>query len=126
MVRDRVNSILDQGDLSESVSVNEGVGNLLRRGRKLQPWDMENMSNVPDTFIELINDYTNSSHYETHVQNEYKQLVDLIVEKVDEFCYLELENQDKEKCNEERGHDIFSPRHGDKQILTNHSEHPDG
>jgi hypothetical protein len=86
MVRDKVNSILDQGDLSESVSVNEGVGHFLRRGRKLQPRETENMSNVPDTFMELINDYTNSSHYETHVQNEYKQLVDLIVEKVDEFC----------------------------------------
>jgi hypothetical protein len=67
MVRDKVNSILDQGDLSESVSVNEGAGHLMRRGRKLQPWEMENMTNVPDTFMELINDYTNSYHYETHV-----------------------------------------------------------
>jgi hypothetical protein len=125
MVRDEVNSILDHGDRSESVSVNEGVGHLLCRGRKLKSWEIENMSNVPDTFMELINDYTNSSHYETHVQNEYKQLVDMIVEKVDEFCYLELENQDKEKYQEERGHDACSPLLGDKQNPTNDCEHPD-
>lgn len=76
--------------------------------------EFEPLSNVPDTFMELIIDYTNSSHYETHVQNEYKQLVDLIVEKLDEFCLLELDNQDKEKHEEQNAHDRCPPIHGDK------------